>query len=137
MALYALFVAGLCLAVVSLAVNVVQQAEGPVGRLMQLGDADGGEAKVARVTTGSSVLESDSWMQNLKAELPFWGKILPQMPRLLHQQLRQNHDAAINEEMTELVKEQRRLTWWLRLISVPLLVLVLVQLFDAYMLWVK
>ena len=67
-ALYALFVAGLCLAVVSVAVNVVQQAEGPVGRLMQLGDADGGEAKVARVTTGSSVLESDSWMQNLKAE---------------------------------------------------------------------
>ena len=78
-----------------------------------------------------------SVLQNLKAELPFWGKILPQMPRLLHQQLRQNHDAAINEEMTALVKEQRRLTWWLRLISVPLLVLVLVQLFDAYMLWVK
>ncbi len=66
--LYALLVAGLCLALVSAAVSVVQQAEGPVGRLMQLGDADSGETKVAQVTTASSVLESDAWLQNLKAE---------------------------------------------------------------------
>ena len=67
-ALYALLVAGLCLALFGAAVSVVQYAAGPVGRLMQLGDADSGEAKIARVTTGSSVLESDSWMQNLKTE---------------------------------------------------------------------
>jgi Protein of unknown function (DUF2865) len=67
-ALYALLVAGLCLALFGAAAHVVQQAEAPVGKLMQLGDADSGETKVAQVTTASSVLESDAWLQNLKAE---------------------------------------------------------------------
>ena len=77
-----------------------------------------------------------SVLQNLKTELPHWGKILPQMPRLLHQQLQRNHELPINETLSALIREQQRHTGWLRLISGALVLLVLFQLASLLALWV-
>jgi ubiquinone biosynthesis protein len=77
-----------------------------------------------------------SVLQNLKTELPHWGKILPQMPRLLHQQLQRNHELPINETLSALIREQQHHTWWLRLIAGALVVLVLSQLASLLALWV-
>lgn len=76
-----------------------------------------------------------SVLQNLKTELPFWGKILPQMPRLLHQQLQQNHEYPVTEELRALIVEQRRHTWLLRIIAVTLVLLVLFQFVSLSTVW--
>lgn len=69
-----------------------------------------------------------SVVQNIQAELPYWGKILPQVPRLLQQQLQHHHDFPLNEELKALIKEQQRQTWWLRIIGGALVFLILFQL---------
>lgn len=69
-----------------------------------------------------------SVVQNIQAELPYWGKILPQVPRLLQQQLQHTHDFPLNEELKALIKEQQRQTWWLRIIGGALVFLILFQL---------
>jgi ubiquinone biosynthesis protein len=73
-----------------------------------------------------------SVVQNIKAELPYWGKMLPQVPRLLQQQLQKNHDFPVNEELKSLIKEQQKQTWWLRIIGAALVCLVMFQLSAHY-----
>jgi len=94
--------------------------------------------KTARPYLERWMSEQIGWrsvVQNLKKELPNWGKILPQMPRLLYQELRRNHDWPVNDELRLLVHEQRRHTSWLRLISCALLVIVLFQFVSIYVLF--
>ncbi|CAG0955745.1 aarF domain-containing kinase [Methylophilaceae bacterium] len=74
-----------------------------------------------------------SVVQNVRAELPYWGRILPQMPRLLHQQLQKTHDFPVNEELRLLIREQQRQTWWLRIIGGALIWLVIFQLVTRYL----
>lgn len=69
-----------------------------------------------------------SVVQNVRAELPYWGKILPQMPRLLQQQLQKNHDFPLNAELRILTLEQQKQTRWLRIIGCALVGLVLFQI---------
>lgn len=73
-----------------------------------------------------------SVVQNIQAELPYWGKILPQVPRLLNQQLQNQHDFPLNAELQSLIKAQQKQTWWLRVIAVALVCLIVFQL--AYIL---
>jgi ubiquinone biosynthesis protein len=75
-----------------------------------------------------------SVLKNLKTELPYWGKILPQLPRLLNEQLQQNNAGLLAAELSALTHEQRRHTWWLRLIAIALILLVLFQLICLYVL---
>lgn len=75
-----------------------------------------------------------SVVQNIRAELPYWGKILPQMPRLLHQQLEKTHDFPITDELRLLIKEQQKQTWWLRIIGGALIWLVIFLMISHY--WV-
>ncbi|HEY8118169.1 MAG TPA: ubiquinone biosynthesis regulatory protein kinase UbiB [Methylophilaceae bacterium] len=94
--------------------------------------------KTARPFLERWMSEQVGWrsvLRNIKAELPFWGKILPQMPRMLHQQLQRDHDTPINEELIALVRAQQRQTRWLRLISAALVVLVIIQLVSIVALW--
>ena len=94
--------------------------------------------KTARPFLERWMSEQIGWrsvLQNLRSELPHWGKILPQMPRLLHQQLRQNHEYPMTRELRELIVEQRRHTWLLRIVAVTLVVLVLSQLISLTALW--
>jgi len=76
-----------------------------------------------------------SVVKNLKSELPIWGKVLPQLPRLLHQQLQRSTENSLSEELRGLLTEQQRHTWWLRLISVALMLLVVFQLVSLVALW--
>jgi ubiquinone biosynthesis protein len=94
--------------------------------------------KTARPFLERWMSEQVGWrsvLQNLKSELPHWGRILPQMPRLMHQQLRQNHEYPVTLELRQLISEQRRHTRWLRIIAVTLAVLVLSQLISLSALW--
>ena len=76
-----------------------------------------------------------SVVKNLRAELPIWGKVLPQLPRLLHQQLQRSTENSLSEELRGLLNEQQRQTRWLRLISVALVLLVVFQLVSLVALW--
>lgn len=94
--------------------------------------------KTARPFLERWMSEQVGWrsvLQNIKAELPFWGKILPQMPRMLHQQLQRDHDTPINQELLALVREQRRHSMWLRVIAIGLTLIVLFQGFSLYVIW--
>lgn len=82
----------------------------------------------------SEQLGCRSVLKNLKTELPYWGKILPQLPRLLNEQLRQNKADLLAAELSALAFEQRRHTWWLRLIAIALILLVLFQFIIFYVL---
>ena len=95
--------------------------------------------KTARPLLERWMSEQVGWrsvLRNIKAELPFWGRILPQMPRMLHQQLQRDHDTPINEELIALVKEQQRHTRWLRLIGGAVLILVVFQCIGLYFIWI-
>ena len=53
---------------------------------------------------------------NLTREAPNWAKILPQLPRLVHQSLQPRDDSALREELRRLRLEQRRQSWLLALL---------------------
>ncbi len=74
-----------------------------------------------------------SVVQNVKAELPYWGRILPQVPRLLQQQLQKSHDNPLNDELKRLIQEQQRQTRWLRIMAITLLGLLLIQIFFYFL----
>lgn len=88
--------------------------------------------KTARPYLERWMSEQIGWrsiLKNIEAEYPNWGTILPQMPRLLYQQLQQKHEYPITLELDTLAKEHRRQTWWLRIIGIALLTLLLLQIF--------
>jgi ubiquinone biosynthesis protein len=77
-----------------------------------------------------------STLRNLSAELPHWGKTLPQLPRLLHQLLQEHQKSSLRQELLQLVREQQRHNRWLGLIALALSVLVLFQLYSLCIHWV-
>lgn len=87
--------------------------------------------KTARPYLERWMSEQVGWrsaLDNLKQELPYWSKILPQMPRLIHQQLEQGLNNPGRLELEQLRLEHQRQGRWLRLIAVALVLLVLTQL---------
>ncbi|MFL9711845.1 ubiquinone biosynthesis regulatory protein kinase UbiB [Methylobacillus sp. Pita1] len=87
--------------------------------------------KTARPYLERWMSEQVGWrsaLDNLKAELPYWGKILPQMPRLIHQQLERGLQLPpTNAELQRMLEDHQRQTRWLRLITMALILLVLLQ----------
>ncbi|HEY8353893.1 MAG TPA: ubiquinone biosynthesis regulatory protein kinase UbiB [Methylophilaceae bacterium] len=75
-----------------------------------------------------------SVVRNVRNELPYWGKILPRMPRMLQQQLQNSHDNPLHEDLHRLIQEQQRQTRWLRLIGLALVGLLAWQLARYFML---
>ncbi|TSA48848.1 MAG: ubiquinone biosynthesis regulatory protein kinase UbiB [Nitrosomonadales bacterium] len=70
-----------------------------------------------------------SMLNNLRAEMPLWGNILPQLPRLLQQRLsEENPAAALTKLLAGLQHEQQRQTRLLALIALALLALLAVSL---------
>jgi ubiquinone biosynthesis protein len=76
-----------------------------------------------------------SAIEHLKTELPYWGKIIPQMPRLLHQQLEHSLVNPLSNELHHLRQAQQRQTFWLRMIAGVLVLLVAIQLLGFWMLY--
>lgn len=47
-------------------------------------------------------------VDNFRNEAPHWGKVLPQLPRLVHEHLLRNESAKLNERLEALEKQQQR-----------------------------
>jgi ubiquinone biosynthesis protein len=76
-----------------------------------------------------------SLLKNLKAELPNWGTILPQLPRLVHSQLTASLDNPLSTKIELLSQQQRRNTYWLRLIAVVITLIAIAQIASLAAVW--
>ncbi|MDA8129167.1 MAG: ubiquinone biosynthesis regulatory protein kinase UbiB [Betaproteobacteria bacterium] len=56
-------------------------------------------------------------VNNLKTEAPTWAALLPQLPRLAHQALRENRLLGVEAALALMLREQRTRNRWLRLAS--------------------
>lgn len=69
-----------------------------------------------------------SLVNSLKKELPYMAKYLPQMPRLLHQQMNQailrEKDVPLNMAIAALIREQQKQSFWLKCISLCLAIFI-------------
>jgi len=68
-----------------------------------------------------------SIVENLQKEAPHWGRILPQLPRLLNEQLVRNDAAALRTQLDQLVIAQRYRNRMLAAIAVGIGFVVLLQ----------
>jgi ubiquinone biosynthesis protein len=60
------------------------------------------------------------WVRMFKEEAPYWGNLIPQLPRLAHQALKENRLAKLETGFDRLLTEQRRRNLWLAAIAVLL-----------------
>jgi ubiquinone biosynthesis protein len=64
------------------------------------------------------------WARTLKEEAPYWGMLIPQLPRLAHQVLRAERLDKLEDGLTQLLSQQRNRNRWLAAIATLLAVLV-------------
>jgi ubiquinone biosynthesis protein len=57
------------------------------------------------------------WLRTLKQEFPYWGAVVPQLPRLAHQALRSEHMEKMEQGFMLMLAEQRRRNRWLTIIA--------------------
>ncbi len=67
------------------------------------------------------------WARMFKEEAPYWGNLIPQLPRLAHQALKDNRLAKLETGFDRLLVEQRRRNLWLAVIAVLLGALLLFE----------
>ncbi len=67
------------------------------------------------------------WVERLKEETPYWGMVIPQLPRLAHQALRGDHLARLEAGMELMLREQRQRNRWLMAIAALLAALLVLQ----------
>ncbi len=77
----------------------------------------------------------DGLIDRVKREAPRWAQTLPQLPRLLHAVLSQSGQAPVSREqermIERLLREQRRQQTWLRLLSLLVLLMLALALWQA------
>jgi ubiquinone biosynthesis protein len=74
-----------------------------------------------------------SIIENFRTEAPYWGKILPQLPRLVHESLLRNDATLLTEKLEVLAAEQKRRNRLLFWATSALVLLALLQ-FAGFML---
>ncbi|MFM9913372.1 MAG: ubiquinone biosynthesis regulatory protein kinase UbiB [Methylophilaceae bacterium] len=72
-----------------------------------------------------------SVLEIVKQEAPLWGKILPQLPRLIHEKLRQDTSVQLAPLQLQLAEQAKTQKWLIRgmTIAIALLTLALLKLF--------
>jgi ubiquinone biosynthesis protein len=60
------------------------------------------------------------WARTLRDEIPYWGTLLPQLPRLAHQALRGERLRVLEDGLAQLLAQQRARNRWLAAIVVLL-----------------
>jgi ubiquinone biosynthesis protein len=60
------------------------------------------------------------WTRTLKEEAPYWGMLIPQLPRLMHQTLRPERLEKLEDGLAALLAQQRARNRWLAAITVLL-----------------
>jgi ubiquinone biosynthesis protein len=57
------------------------------------------------------------WIKTLKEEAPYWGTIIPQLPRMAHQAMKDDRLDRLEAGFQQLLLEQRRRNRWLMAIA--------------------
>jgi ubiquinone biosynthesis protein len=60
-------------------------------------------------------------VRQVRAEAPYWGTLLPQIPRLVHRFLNENDNDRLAQYMRQLMLENRQQTTLLATIAVALI----------------
>jgi len=68
------------------------------------------------------------WLRTVKEDAPYWGSLIPQLPRLAHQALNENRLAKLESGLDRLLIEQRRRNRWLATIAALLGIMALLSL---------
>jgi ubiquinone biosynthesis protein len=71
------------------------------------------------------------WLRSFKDELPYWGTMVPQLPRMLHQALGDDRVARLETGLVAMLAQQRQRNRWLALIAALLALLAVLQGLDA------
>ncbi len=64
------------------------------------------------------------WMRTFKEEAPYWGTVVPQLPRLVHKALQDDRMVRLETGLDALLKQQRARNRWLGIIAILLAALV-------------
>ncbi|MBK6744421.1 MAG: ubiquinone biosynthesis regulatory protein kinase UbiB [Hydrogenophilales bacterium] len=70
------------------------------------------------------------WLRTFKEEIPYWGTVLPQLPRLAHQAMRDDRLNKLEDGLTLMLRQQQTRNRWLAAIAALLAVLVAANLFG-------
>jgi ubiquinone biosynthesis protein len=68
------------------------------------------------------------WLRTIKEEAPYWGAVLPQLPRLAHQALRTDRLEKLETGLAVMLAQQQSRNRWLAIIAVLMAVLAYSQL---------
>jgi ubiquinone biosynthesis protein len=68
------------------------------------------------------------WLRTIKEEAPYWGAVLPQLPRLAHQALRTDRLEKLESGLAVMLAQQQSRNRWLAIIAVLIAVLAYSQL---------
>jgi len=71
------------------------------------------------------------WLRSFREELPYWGTVVPQLPRLAHQALRADRLEELERGLGLMLAENRRRNRWLAAIAL-LLALYLAGMFAGF-----
>jgi ubiquinone biosynthesis protein len=68
------------------------------------------------------------WLRTFKEEVPYWGALIPQLPRLAHQALRADRLEKLEGGLELMLRQQQERNRWLATIAALLALLALLQL---------
>jgi ubiquinone biosynthesis protein len=68
--------------------------------------------------------------RHIREEVPYWGVMLPRLPRLLHRRLADDESEALVPQLDVIARQHKRQTRWLIALSVLLAALVVAQLIQ-------
>jgi ubiquinone biosynthesis protein len=71
------------------------------------------------------------WLRTFKAETPYWGTLLPQLPRLAHQALRADRLEKLEASLAVMLAQQQGRNRWLGVIAALLAALLVIKLLGA------
>jgi ubiquinone biosynthesis protein len=65
------------------------------------------------------------WLRTFKEEAPYWGALIPQLPRLAHTALRSDRFEKLEDGLTLMLRQQQGRNRWLAVIALLLTLLLL------------
>ncbi len=68
------------------------------------------------------------WLRTLKEEAPYWGTLIPQLPRMAHQALRADRLEKLEDGLALMLRQQQARNRWLAMIALLLALLAVLQL---------
>jgi ubiquinone biosynthesis protein len=69
------------------------------------------------------------WLRTFREEAPYWGTVIPQLPRLAHQALRADRLEKLEAGLNLMLQQQQSRNRWLGVIALLLAVLVLLRFY--------